>query len=175
VDLKILTLCTGNAARSVMLGYMLTTLAEASGADWSIRTAGTHVAEGSAMSSRTRDALRRIPELGDHNYGAHRGHQLGRDEVEWSDVILTSEALHVLFVRLHYPDAAGKTVSFGQFLREAPLDEPLHDQISYVSSRVPDSAFDVADPAGKDQSAYDQCATALWDMAQVFLTLVATS
>ena len=95
-----------------MLGYMLTTLAEESGTDWSIRTAGTHVAEGSAMSSRTRDALRRISELGDHRYGAHRGHQLTRDDVEWSDVILASEALHVLFVRLHYPDAASKSVLF---------------------------------------------------------------
>jgi protein-tyrosine-phosphatase len=175
VDLKILALCTGNAARSVMLGYMLSTLAEANGADWSIRTAGTHVAEGSAMSSRTRDALLRIPELGDHPYGAHRGHQLTRDDVEWSDLILASEALHVLFVRLHYPDATSKSVLFGQFLRDAPLDEPLLDQVSYVSSGFPDSAFDVADPAGQDQMAYNQCAETLWDMAQAFLTLVAPS
>jgi protein-tyrosine-phosphatase len=172
---KILTLCTGNAARSVMLGYMLTTLAEASATDWLIRTAGTHVAEGSAMSSRTRDALRRIPELGDHNYGEHRGHQLTRDDVEWSDVILASEALHVLYVRLHYPDAALKTVLFGQFLRDAPLDGPFRDQVSSVSSRVPDSAFDVEDPAGRDQAAYDRCANTLWDMSQSLVTLVARS
>jgi protein-tyrosine-phosphatase len=156
-----------------MLGYMLTTLAEASGADWSIRTAGTHVAEGSAMSSRTRDALLRIPELGDHRYGVHRGHQVTRDDVDWADLILTSEALHVLFVRLRYPEATSKTVLFGQFLRDAPLDEPFFDQVSSVSYRVPDSAFDVEDPAGKDQSAYDQCAATLWDMAQTFLTLAA--
>jgi protein-tyrosine-phosphatase len=157
-----------------MLGYMMTSLAEASGTDWSIRTAGTHVAEGSAMSSRTRDALRRIPEL-DHNYGGHRGHQLVRDDVEWSDVILASEALHVLFVRSHYPDATAKTVLFGQFLRDAPLDESAADQVSLVSSLAPNSAFDVVDPAGQDQSAYDRCATTLWDMAQAFLTLVARS
>jgi protein-tyrosine-phosphatase len=158
-----------------MLGYMLTTLAETSGTDWSVRSAGTHVAEGSAMSSRTRDALLRIPELGGHRYGTHRGHQLTGDDVEWSDVILASEALHVRFVRLHYPDAASKTVLFGQFLRGAPLDEPLLDQVSYMSSGVPDSAFDVADPAGQDQSAYDRCAATLWEMAQVFLTLVSTT
>jgi protein-tyrosine-phosphatase len=175
MDLKILTLCTGNAARSVMLGYMLTTLAEANGADWSIRTAGTHVSEGSGMSSRTRDALRRIPELGDHNYGAHRGHQLVRDDIEWSDVILASEALHVLFVQLHYPEATSKTVLFGQFLRDAPLDESVADQVSYVSSLAANSALDIADPAGRDQMAYDRCAETLWDMAQAFVTLVALS
>jgi protein-tyrosine-phosphatase len=32
-SLNIVTLCTGNVARSVMLGYMLTTLAEASGVE----------------------------------------------------------------------------------------------------------------------------------------------
>jgi protein-tyrosine-phosphatase len=172
VALKILALCTGNAARSVMLGYMLSTIAETNGANWVIRTAGTHVAEGAAMSSRTRDALLRIPELGDHSYGAHRGHQLSQDDVEWSDVILASEALHVLFVRLRYPHAAAKSVSFGQFIRSAPLDEPFVDQVSFVSSQVPDSAFDVDDPAGQDQLAYDECARSLWDMAQVFATLV---
>jgi protein-tyrosine-phosphatase len=155
-----------------MLGYMLTTIAEANGTDWVIRTAGTHVAEGTAMSSRTRDALLRIPELGEHSYGAHRGHQLTRDDVEWSDLILASEALHVLFLRLHYPGSAAKSVSFGQFIRGAPLDAPLVDQVSFISSQLPDSAFDVDDPAGQDQIAYDQCARTLWDMAQVFGALV---
>jgi protein-tyrosine-phosphatase len=158
-----------------MLGYMLATLAEASEADWSIRTAGTLVAEGSGMSSRTREALRRIPELGDLNYGAHRGHQLVHDDIEWSDVILASEALHVLFVQSQYPEAASKTVLFCQFIRDAPLDESFAEQVAYVSSRIPNSAFDVADPAGQDQAAYDCCATTLWDMAQVFSTLVAPS
>ena len=64
-SLNILTLCTGNVARSVMLGYMLTTLAESTGQDWNVRTAGTHVAEGSAMSGRTREALKKVEELGD--------------------------------------------------------------------------------------------------------------
>jgi protein-tyrosine-phosphatase len=155
-----------------MLGYMLTTISDANGAGWAIRTAGTHVAGGTAMSSRTREALLRIPELGDHRYGGHRGHQLTRDDVEWADVILASEALHVLFVRLNYPEAAAKSVSFSQFIRSAPIDESLVDQISFVSSLDPDSAFDVDDPAGQDQFAYDECARTLWEMAQVFATLV---
>jgi protein-tyrosine-phosphatase len=169
-----LTLCTGNAARSVMLGYMLTTLADASGEDWSIRTAGTHVAEGSAMSSRTRDALRRIPDLGDHPYGAHRGHQLTRDDVDWSDVILACEAAHVSFVRARYPESRLKTVLLGQFLRDAPLDDSFVDQVTVVALLEPDAIFDVEDPAGRDQAAYDACATRLWEMAQAFATLVET-
>lgn len=175
VPLRILTLCTGNAARSVMLGYMLTTLAEVNGIDWSIRSAGTHVAEGSAMSSRTREALLRIPELADLPFGAHRGHQLTIEDLDWAHVVLASEALHVVFVRRHYPEATTKTVLFGQFLRAAPLDEPLVHQVTYVSSQVPDSAFNIEDPAGRDQLAYDQCASTLWDMAQVFAARVRAS
>ena len=49
--LRLLTLCTGNAARSVMAGVML------GSGPFRIRTAGTHVLEGRPMSYRTRDAL----------------------------------------------------------------------------------------------------------------------
>ena len=74
-----------------MLGYMLSTIAEATGEEWNIRTAGTHVTEGSAMSSRTRDALMKIEELGEHRYGAHRSHQLDDADTEWAQVILAAE------------------------------------------------------------------------------------
>jgi protein-tyrosine-phosphatase len=174
VPLKILTLCTGNAARSVMLGYMLTTLAEANNEDWSLRTAGTHVAEGSAMSSRTRDALLQLPELSGHHYESHRGHQLTRDDVDWCDVILASEAANVSFVRSRYPESRLKSVSLGQFLRDAPLDDSFVDQVTIVALLEPDVAFDVDDPAGRDQAAYNACASQLWEMAQAFAALVET-
>ena len=157
-----------------MLGYMFTTLAEVNGADWSVRTAGTHVAEGSAMSTRTRAALLRIPELAGHRYSAHRGHQLTSGDVDWADVIVASEALQVSYVRLHHPGAVSKTVLFGQFLRDAPLDQTFVNQVSFVSSQIPEKSLDVDDPAGGDQLVYDQCASKLWDMAQVFASLVAS-
>ena len=157
-----------------MLGYMLTTLAEANGADWSIRTAGTHVVEGSAMSSRTRDALVKLDDLGAHHFSGHRSHELTEDDVRWCDVILASEAAHVVFVRSRYPQSRLKTVSLGQFLRDAPLDDSFVDQVTIVALLEPDAAFDVEDPAGRDQAAYNACASRLWEMAQAFATLVET-
>jgi protein-tyrosine-phosphatase len=170
--LKIVTLCTGNVARSVMLGYMLTTIGEAYGADWKIRTAGTHVIEGSSMSARTRDALLTIDELGEHHYGGHRSHQLDADDIEWSDAILASEANHVAYVNRHFPNGHTKTVQLAQFVRDAPLDETLVRQLEVVTLLGPSPEFDVADPAGGDQSVYNQCAALLWELSQVFATLV---
>jgi protein-tyrosine-phosphatase len=170
--LNILTLCTGNVARSVMLGYMLTTLATASGEDWRVRSAGTHVIEGSAMSGRTRNALMAIDELEGHHYNAHRSHQLSDEDVAWADVILASEAAHVLFVRRHFAASAVKTVQLHQFVRFAPLDAPLSGQLDVIGAIEPSVQFDVADPAGGDQLVYDQCALQLWELAQVFAMLV---
>jgi protein-tyrosine-phosphatase len=169
--MNIVTLCTGNVARSVMLGFMLTTLAEANDVDWSIRTAGTHVIEGSAMSSRTRDALMKIEDLGAHHFSGHRSRQLTDDDIRWCDVILASEVANVQFVRTRHGDGATKAVVFQQFLREAPLDTEFDEQVRYVASLEPLAYFDVEDPAGKDQAAYDACAASLWEMAQVFATL----
>ncbi|HEY1222309.1 MAG TPA: hypothetical protein VGE75_02290 [Acidimicrobiales bacterium] len=166
------TLCTGNVARSVMLSFMLRTLAEANGLDWRLRSAGTHVIEGSAMSSRTRDALLSIEELGDHPYGAHRSHQLDEEDVEWANVIVASEADHVAFVRRHFAAHKHKAVSLGQFVRFAPLDVPFAEQLAAVVTMEPDASFDVDDPAGGDDAAYVACANELWELAQAFATVV---
>jgi len=165
--------CTGNVARSVMLGFMLTDIAESNGLDWSVRTAGTLVIEDSAIGARTRDALLQVGGLGEHRYGAHRSRQLTREDVEWADVLLATEANHVRFARTRFDNAETKAVSLGQFLREAPLDALFEEQLHFVSSLEPLDYFDVTDPAGKDQIAYNDCASTLWEMAQSFATLVA--
>jgi protein-tyrosine-phosphatase len=171
-SLKIVTLCTGNVARSVMLGYMLSALCEASGEDWQVRTAGTHVIEGSSMSGRTRDALLGVDELGSLHFGAHRSHQLTAADVSWADVILASEADHVHFVRRNFDNHADKTVQLAQFVRSAPLDGPIEHQLAVVASLTPSPEYDIVDPAGGDQRDYDRCAQQLWELSQVFALLV---
>jgi len=170
--LRVVALCTGNAARSVMLGFMLETLADSEHQSWEIRTAGTHVVEGQAISPRTLGALEQIPELEGHHFSAHRSHQLSDDDVIWADVILTAEADHVAYVRARHPEATDKTVQLATFCRFAPLDAPFNVQIQAASSHTPDDQFDVADPAGGDQARYDECAEELWELSQVFATLV---
>jgi len=155
-----------------MLGYMLTTIAESTGVGWHIRTAGTHVAEGSAMSGRTRDALLKIEDLGHHRFGAHRSHQLDQSDTEWADVILAAEADNVNFLRRNFSLNTDKAVQLAQFVRFAPLDGDLGTQLRAVTAHAPSSEYDVMDPAGGDQAIYDACARHLWDLAQSFALLV---
>ena len=171
-DLRIVTLCAGNVARSVMLATMLESLGPESGHPLEVRSAGTHAVEGSSISARTRDALRSIDELAPPALNGHRSHQLELADVEWADLVLSAEADQVHFVRRAYPAFALSCCSLGQFVRQAPLDEPWSTQVAVVSANDPDPAFDVADPAGGDQSVYDACARHLFELAQVFLTVL---
>ena len=169
---NVVTLCTGNVARSVMLGYMLTTIAHATDEAWHVRTAGTHVTEGSAMSSRTRDALVKIEGLGDHRYGAHRSHQLSEADAEWADVILCAEVDNVNYVRANLAPHAYKAVQLAQFVRYAPLEGGIDAQVRAAHSHEPSADFNVADPAGGDQAIYDACARQLWELAHAFALIV---
>jgi protein-tyrosine-phosphatase len=169
---KIVTLCTGNVSRSVMLGYMLTTISEANGINWQVRTAGTHALEGSSMSSRTRDALLGVEDLGVHHFAGHRSHQLDESDVRWADVVLASEADHVNYVRRHYADLSSKAVQLAQFVRYAPLDAGFEVQLAEVAAMTPSREFDIEDPAGGDRSVYDACALQLWELSQAFATIV---
>jgi protein-tyrosine-phosphatase len=170
--LNVVTLCTGNVARSVMLGFMFTTIAEASGSEWHIRTAGTHVTEGSAMSGRTRDALMKIEELGAHRYGGHRSHQLTEVDCEWADVILAAEADNVRFVRTVFASHSHKAVQLAQFDRYASPNRTFGEQLGEAVAHEPSAEFDVVDPAGGDQATYDACARQLWNLAQTFALTV---
>jgi protein-tyrosine-phosphatase len=170
--LRIVTLCTGNVARSVMLGYMLMSLAEDSGEEWAIRTAGTHVTEGSAMSGRTREALTKIEGLGDHRYGAHRSHQFDATDAEWADVVVAAEADNVQYVRRNFASFANKAVQLGLFVRFAPASGSLDEKLRVATAHEPMKDLDVDDPAGGDQETYDRCARQLWGLAQSFARLV---
>ena len=170
--MNIVTLCTGNVARSVMLGYMLTTIADATGEDWTIRTAGTHATEGSGMSARTRDALLKIDELAGHRYGAHRSHQLTDADATWADVILCAELDNVNYVRAHHAASAERAVQLAEFVRFASLDGDFDAQLRASRSHEPSDEYNVTDPAGGDQADYDECARHLWELAQAFSLIV---
>jgi hypothetical protein len=48
----------------------------------------------------------------------------------------------------------------------------LRDQVRSVALESADPGFDVADPAGGDQTVYDNCADQLWEMSRTLVGLI---
>jgi protein-tyrosine-phosphatase len=174
-DTNLLLLCTGNAARSVMAGYMVDRRAQDLGLSLGVRTAGTHVVEGQPMSMRTRAGLAAVTELGEVPAGSHRSHQLTTEDLEWADLVVTMEADHVRFVRRQHPEAARRTATLRRLCRELPPGPgPLQQRVAdldLVDTEL-EGWEDVVDPAGGEVADYVACAEELWSLCGELVTLV---
>lgn len=162
---RVLVLCTGNAARSVMAGYMLEWLAGSRGLSIEVTTAGTHVTEGQPMGMRTRHALEAIPEIAGAPVAAHRSRQLTQPAVDDATVLVAMEADHVRYVRRRHPEAASRTATLRLLSRDLPEGPaPLADRVAALELAAVQLGphHDVEDPAGKDEAAYAACAKELW-------------
>jgi protein-tyrosine-phosphatase len=168
-NLTIVTLCTGNAARSVMAGAMLRHLSNELGLGLEITTAGTLVVEGQPLSPRVRQALRSISELDPSLTNEHRSHQLTEEDCRSADLIIAMEASHVAFVRRRHAEAAPRTATLPLLAVElAPLGLRSPERLSALDLelRAPSSQGEVDDPAGAEQEAYDECAREIWNLCQ---------
>ena len=166
---RLLVICTGNAARSVMAGFMLEHLAERRGSDLRVVTAGTHTVDGQPMSFRTRNALASIGELGGLALSGHRSRQMVDVDVEHSDLVVAMEADHVRYVRRNHPRASARTATLRRLTWDLPPPPPtLAERVAGMGlDDLPvDGAEDVLDPAGGDEAAYVACASELWGLCR---------
>jgi protein-tyrosine-phosphatase len=162
----LVTLCTGNAARSVMAGAMLLP------GPLAIVTAGTHVIEGQPMSRRTRAALASVGWSAD----GHRSHQISEDDIAGSVLILAMAAEHVAYIRRKHPEAADRTASLKRLVRDLPMGPvPLASRLASLDLAGVEIGDweDVEDPAGGDDAVYVSCAEELHDLCARLLPRLA--
>ena len=173
---ELLVLCTGNAARSVMAGFMLDHLqAGRPGADFHIVTAGTHTIDGQPMGMRVRAAMSAIPELADVPFMRHRSRQVYEPDLVRAELVIAMEADHVRFVRKQFPEAADRTATIRRLCADLPPAPPVLSE-RVAALKLADAVLRVEDdviaPAGGDEAAYAACVSQLWLLCQQLIELL---
>ena len=152
-ELHVVSLCTGNAARSVMAGVLL----EEHVPGLRVTTSGTHVIEGMPMSWRTRDA---IAGLG-LEVPAHRSRQATVDELDRADLVIALAAEHVGWMRRVHPRAAPRTGTLKRLARDlAAGPEPFAVRVAalQLETVLLEPWEDVIAPAGGDVDVFHETA-----------------
>jgi protein-tyrosine-phosphatase len=169
----LLVLCTGNAARSVMAGFMFDSLGEGRPDPLHVVTAGTHTIDGQPMGMRTRAALSRIPELAGMDFRRHRSRQVYEDDFRRAELVVVMEADHVRFVRRQFAPYADKTGMLRRLCVDLPPGPPVLSQrvaaLGLATVDV-DNSDDVLDPAGHDGDVYDKVVDELWELCRTLIT-----
>lgn len=149
---NVITLCTGNAARSVMAGAILADRVPG----LEVSTRGTAVIEGLVMSWRTRAALEGLGLRAD----SHRSRQLTSDDLGDADLVIAMAGEHVEYIRRVEPSAAARTGTLRRLARDLPgASGELRERVGGL--RLQDVQLapweDVEDPVSGDVEQFHRC------------------
>lgn len=150
---RILFLCTGNAARSVMAGAALAARLP----DVVVETAGTLTVDGQPMSWRTRTALESVGLEPPH----HRSRQASPADLDRATLVVGLAPEHVLWVRRNHARAAVRTATLKRLVRDLRTDDrPLAERVAELA--LADIELEdweeVIDPGGGDVDVFIACA-----------------
>jgi protein-tyrosine-phosphatase len=150
---RILFVCTGNAARSVMAGAAL----EDRLSDVVVETAGTLTIDGQPMSIRTQAALSAVG----LSRPRHRSRQVSTADLDGATLVVALAPEHVSWVRRMHVAAAPRTGTLKRLCRSLPRDgRPLAERVASLDLAAVELAEweEVSDPAGGDEATFVACA-----------------
>jgi protein-tyrosine phosphatase len=167
---NVVTLCTGNAARSVIAGAVL----EARVPGLVVSTRGTAVIEGLPMSWRTRAAIEAMGLRAD----GHRSRQLTDADLAGADLVLAMAVEHVNYVRRVDADAASRTATLKRLARDLPhVRGDLGRRLAALElDRVTLEPWeDIADPVSGEVEEFYQCAQEIGGLLEPLFPLLAVT
>jgi len=164
---SLLVICTGNAARSVMAGAVLTDRRP----HLDVETAGTFTVDGQPISWRTREALARLGLAAPH----HRSKQIDAAHVDRADLVIALAPEHVHWMRRHHPEAAPRTATLKRLVRHLGTDGPLPDRLETMSLADVDLEpwEEVVDPGGKEVEDFISCAAEVAELVDAVVERLA--
>jgi protein-tyrosine-phosphatase len=150
---RVLFLCTGNAARSVIAGAALASARP----ELEVATAGTLTVGGLPISGRTRAALDSVGLA----WPRHASRQAEPAMLDHADLVVALAAEHVGWVRREHPAALPRTATLRFLARSLPADDaPLAERVArlQLDEHRPAPDEDVADPGGGEVEQFVACA-----------------
>jgi protein-tyrosine-phosphatase len=158
---RILFLCTGNAARSVMAGAALAARLP----DVVVETAGTLTVDGQPMSWRTRAALESVGLEPPH----HRSRQAAPSDLDRATLVVALAPEHVLWVRRNHAAAATRTATLKRLVRDLEPDgRSLAERVAdlHLDQVELEDWEEVLDPGGGDVDVFIACAHEVDDLIE---------
>lgn len=172
---KLMFLCTGNAARSVMAKVITQNRSDL----FELSGAGTHAIENCPMGNYTRKALASIG-LEDRT---HRSRQLNPYNADEADLIIAMANDHVQYVRRNHPEVAHKTATFKRLVRdlgEVTSNEESKSLRETLKSRIAEMRLaevqlerweEIGDPGAGDQPIFMSSLEEIDALVDSFLAL----
>lgn len=176
---KLMFLCTGNAARSVMAKVITQSRSDL----FELSGAGTHAIENCPMGNYTRKALASIG-LEDRT---HRSRQLNPYNADEVDLIIAMANDHVQYVRRNHPEVAHKTATFKRLVRDlgqVTQNEESKSLRETLKSRIAEMRLaevqlerweEIGDPGAGDQPIFLSSLEEIDALVDSFLALFAPS